>query len=290
MNIKVILYALTLAAVGLTAACDLTAPTPIPQSAALPAGPAAWIDAPLDQSSLPLAQYLVVSHASDPSGISSFELSVDGKVYHTDPAPGDQAGGTIVHIQQAWLPDTPGEYLLALRAANAHGDFGPYAYAHVTVDNAKKDRIGKNVPIAVPEMTPAPTFTTTPTKFPNPLVPNPAVITVVGLVDTNCHSGPDVLYNVNGTLKPGASLQIYGRNADSSWVWVQHPFVKDARCWLNVSVIQVNGDISPLPIIPAPPLPGAPASNSSGGSTRLKPTVQGATAAPPTPAPTAIFK
>jgi Bacterial SH3 domain len=96
-------------------------------------GPGAWIDAPLDGSTIPLAPYGVVSHASDPGGISTFELKVNGQLVSTDSIANDQAGQTIAHISQPWLPPAPGTYLLEVRAANGDGDYGPSVFAQVKV-------------------------------------------------------------------------------------------------------------------------------------------------------------
>ena len=128
---KTFLRISTLLVIVLSVACGQT-PSSIPQD--VPSGPGAWIDAPLDGSTIPLAAYDVVSHASDPGGMSEFELSVNGQVVSTDPVGGDQAGKTIAHISQPWLPPAPGTYLLAVRAANGNSEYGPSAFAQVIVE------------------------------------------------------------------------------------------------------------------------------------------------------------
>ncbi len=234
---KILVRSFALILVCLSAACgpnlDL-APTD------LPAGPAAWIDAPLNNSSLPLAEYDVVSHASDPAGISAFELSVNGNVLRTDSTGGDQAGATLAHIQQPWQPSTPGTYLLSVRAKNAQGAFGPYAYAHVTVGQATA------TPTATPTATLTATFTPTATS---------SAPIATGLQNTNCHFGPANVYKIDGTLFKGQSVPIEGINADRSWVWVQHPSIAGMHCWLSIPIVRITGSLDGLPIIPAPPLP-----------------------------------
>jgi hypothetical protein len=49
-----------------------------PRSADQLAGPQAWIDSPLDGSSLALAPLELVAHGSDPGGIITIEFSIDG--------------------------------------------------------------------------------------------------------------------------------------------------------------------------------------------------------------------
>jgi hypothetical protein len=117
---------------------------PIPED--LPSGPGAWIDAPLDGSTIPLAPYSVVSHASDAGGISSFELKVNGQIVGTDPVEGDQVGQTIAHISHEWLPPAPGTYLLEVRAANGSGEYGPSAFAKIYVGDIAET--GTPVPAA----------------------------------------------------------------------------------------------------------------------------------------------
>ena len=128
---RIILRISTLLVIAFSAACG---PTTVVSSEDVPTGPGAWIDAPLDGSTIPLAAYDVVSHASDPGGMSTFELKVNGQVVSTDPVQGDQAGKTIAHISQPWLPPAPGTYLVEVRAANGDGDYGPSAFAQVIVE------------------------------------------------------------------------------------------------------------------------------------------------------------
>ncbi len=223
--------------VCLSAACGPTLGLKITDPAA---GPSAWIDAPLNYSSLPLAEYDVVSHASDPGGIAAFELSVDGKVVATAPVPGDQAGATLAHVQQPWQPAAPGVYLLSVRARDTQGNFGPYAYAHVTVGQVTA------TPTVTPTVTPSATITPTATS---------SAPTATGLKNTNCHFGPGNIYKVDGTLFKGQSVPIEGIDAGRTWVWVKHPNLAGLHCWLSIPIVQVTGSLDGLPIIPAPPLP-----------------------------------
>lgn len=122
------------------------APTANPISEDVPSGPGTWIDAPLDGSTIPLAPYSVVSHASDVSGISLFELKVNGQIVGTDPVEGDQVGQTIVHISHDWLPPAPGTYLIEVRAANGNGEYGPVAFAQIYVGDSAET--GTPIPVA----------------------------------------------------------------------------------------------------------------------------------------------
>ncbi len=109
------------------------APASNPIAENITGGPGAWIDAPLDGSTIPLAPYNVVAHASDAGSISTFELKVNGQIVGTDAVDGDQVGQTIAHISHNWLPPAPGTYLLEVRAANTNGEYGPSAFAQIHV-------------------------------------------------------------------------------------------------------------------------------------------------------------
>jgi hypothetical protein len=100
----------------------------------LPAsGPQAWVDAPLNGSTIPLAPYQIIAHASSPSGISQFELMITGQGPEMIPAPADQAGQTLVYINHMWTPPAPGTYLIQVRAAGQDGAYGQMAEAQVQV-------------------------------------------------------------------------------------------------------------------------------------------------------------
>jgi hypothetical protein len=118
-------------------------------------GPQAWIDAPLDNMHIPLAPYEVVFHASDNSGVTSVELSINAQPVSL-PALA-QAGDKLVTVKYAWVPPQPGEYLLQARSGNGTGDWSGYSTARVWV--------GEITPTAVITITPTPT-TITPTITP----------------------------------------------------------------------------------------------------------------------------
>lgn len=97
------------------------------------AGPQAWVDAPLDGSTIPLAPYQIVAHASQPEGVQLFELTITSSGPETIPVPADQSGQTLVYINHTWTPPAPGTYLIQVRAAGPDGAYGPMAEAQVQV-------------------------------------------------------------------------------------------------------------------------------------------------------------
>ncbi|MFV2067800.1 MAG: hypothetical protein ACC645_12570, partial [Pirellulales bacterium] len=72
--------------------------------------------------------------------------------------------------------------------------------------------------------------------------------------NTNCRRGPSLEYDVLFSLLSGQTAEITGRNADSSW-WQIDPGLGGRVCWIAGSVVQINGDVSDVAVVAAPPLP-----------------------------------
>jgi uncharacterized protein YgiM (DUF1202 family) len=93
------------------------------------AGPSAWIDRPLDNSTHPLAPLIIQAHASDTSGVASFEFVVDDATLTIISA----TGGRLSEASYEWTPSAPGTYTIKVRATNAGGDVGAFASSRVTI-------------------------------------------------------------------------------------------------------------------------------------------------------------
>ena len=113
---------------------------------------------------------------------------------------------------------------------------------------------------------PSPTFTLTATP-PTPLstVPSalPATVVVqasstpggtffVVDVGANCRTGPGTNYDRIASFAQGTYLTPIGRNADSSWWYVQSGSTK---CWISASTGHTSGSVSGIPEVSAPPTP-----------------------------------
>jgi hypothetical protein len=125
-----------------------------------------WIDAPLNNDSIPLAAYPMVVHANSSQGIDAFEFSVDGQVlgeYPPDPIQPGDGDVTLYSASYDWNPTAPGSYVLSVRPRNNEGVFGPSAVAQVTVIGEYTD-LSLFTPEATPEPTAAPTQTPGPTE------------------------------------------------------------------------------------------------------------------------------
>jgi hypothetical protein len=140
------------------------------------AGPAVWLDRPLDGSQYPLAPLMVQAHARpEPGGqILEVQLWVNGalaqRVGNPDPA------RPLVNLEQTWTPPANGEYLLEVRAVNAVGVNSPPASARIRIGGVMPsptvaEAPPASVPTATPTVTssvPAPASADTPTPTPTP--------------------------------------------------------------------------------------------------------------------------
>jgi len=119
-----------------------------------------------------------------------------------------------------------------------------------------------------PTETSAPTETAFPTDTPLPPLPTetptelpptemPAQKSVVMATDSNVNirSGPSTDYEIVDTLSIGESLEIVGRNDDSSWWQVSTP---SGLAWVAASVVAVSNIDDSIPIAEAPTPPVQP--------------------------------
>lgn len=109
------------------------------------------------------------------------------------------------------------------------------------------------MPIAdAPEPTPTSTPMPEPTNVPEE---NQPPIVTAGDSNINVRSGPGTDYDVVGTLSAGQSLEIVGRNSDSSWWQVSAP---DGLCWVSAGVVTSSNVDDTIPIVEVPPPPVQP--------------------------------
>lgn len=197
--------------------------------------PQAWIDAPLDGMVLPLAAYNIVAHASDPTGISQIEISVNGSVIGTVAGSGVLFNGT-----QTWTPSAPGEYLIRARGMNSGGEWSDYAEAKIVVQG---EAVSTPPPVTVaPASSPAPTYT-----------PTPSVPTLVLIQNANCRRGPSQVYDVLTSLLTGQAVPIVGKNEDETWWLVRIP--TGELCWISKVTGNAQGNTGIVPVAQASPAP-----------------------------------
>jgi hypothetical protein len=109
------------------------------------------------------------------------------------------------------------------------------------------------IPTAVPIVIPDPTHTSLPPATPRPTTtPSPVVNVSASSGAVNLRGGPGTNYQIVGALDQNETLQAYGRNTTGDWVTTE-----DGREWVATWVVEIEGDVSALPVVAAPPVPTA---------------------------------
>ena len=99
-----------------------------------------WIDAPLNNSILPLIPYTIVFHGASFVGVTEFEIQINGAVVATVPPLATGSGGsqygTLFMAEYNWNPSAPGTYLIKVQA-KGNGQFSPPDQVQVTIKGGK---------------------------------------------------------------------------------------------------------------------------------------------------------
>ena len=124
------------------------------------------------------------------------------------------------------------------------------------------------VPTAAPPTnTPLPTDTPLPTETPAPTATPeiaatsepttaPAINAVARMVkNTNCRSGPSTAFPMVFIALQGESLKILSGTTVDKYVIVENPTVSGQSCWLWTEFVEVQGDLTGLPVVTPPPTP-----------------------------------
>lgn len=72
------------------------------------------------------------------------------------------------------------------------------------------------------------------------------------VLDANCRMGPSDVYGVAGSFMNGEIAFIHGRNYTTTWWWIEFP-EEGEHCWVWDGSVQLSGDTTAVPVIPAPP-------------------------------------
>jgi hypothetical protein len=113
------------------------------------------------------------------------------------------------------------------------------------------------------EVTPLPP-TETPTELPTATIaftPTSAVPLAEVSVNTNCRTGPGIIYDWVSVLLVGQEAEVIARNADGSYWVIQNPGGA-GTCWLWGFYATVQGSTASLPVWDAPPTPTPLATNT----------------------------
>jgi hypothetical protein len=235
-------------------ACEIpeeSLPTPEPKSLV-------WIDAPLDGSWLPMKPNKLVFHGASYSGISQFDVQVNGlSVALVTPGSTESGGaqfGTLFMGEYLWTPPAPGTYIITVFAVSG-GQSGSSAQAQVIIGNAEE---AKEAPAEVPAdepalevitETPAPaaTATVTPTS-------EPQACMLTALVNLFCRPAPG--YEPVDSFTVGQTSEVLAQSAALYSVMGPNNHVK---CTVpkDDNYVSVEGDCNNLPEFNPPPPPTA---------------------------------
>ena len=223
----------------LISACNGATATPTP-------GPQVqtWIDAPLPNATLPLAPYQLVFHSTSFTGVSEFEVRVNGLVNGLVAPLASGSGGPQGHLfyaEYAWTPPAPGTYLLSVRAMDSQQQFGPSAQVQVVVGDVLAEAVDEPPPVQ-----PAPTDT----------VELAAACTYTALVNLFCRFGPGQFYAEVDSFVPEVAADVIGVSPDKTHVQVIGPNFGNA-CFVPVEARfgQLDGACDDLTVVQIPALP-----------------------------------
>jgi hypothetical protein len=67
-----------------------------------------------------------------------------------------------------------------------------------------------------------------------------------------CRFGPASEYSIDGKLADGVTTLALARNSSSSWIRIEHQAHAGWNCWLKAADVSVSGNLTSVPIEPAP--------------------------------------
>ncbi len=138
-------------------------------------------------------------------------------------------------------------------------------------------------PTTIPTRTP--TYTPVPTIFVGVTAePCGSQPTVWAISTANLRSGPGMEYPIIGNLIYNEARAIVGRAQDAEW-WLL-PLSETETAWVANIAVTVQGDVSHVPVVPAPPLNGV-TPTAAAVTWNPTPNPMCPTAVPPTETPTA---
>ena len=130
-------------------------------------GPQAWLDHPLNNTSIPIAPLIIMAHASDADGVAKFEFAVNDTSVATVDAGGSRLGSAAFE----WTPPGPGTYTIRVRAVDNGGNVGADATAVVTVGGDIIELPPSATPTPAIGITQGPTTLPSETAIPNTATP-----------------------------------------------------------------------------------------------------------------------
>jgi hypothetical protein len=111
-----------------------------------------------------------------------------------------------------------------------------------------------------PTETPTLPVTITPTISLVPTITNTLAIPlqkIIVSVNTNCRTGPDKAFPVEGSLLAGHSTTVHGIDPTGQYYYIRNPDPGREYCWLSAKYATVGGAVSLLPVMTSMPTPTA---------------------------------
>lgn len=180
--------------------------------------PQAWIDAPLNESYLPLDPYEIVYHISDQESIATGELSINDQVVESLSNP--DSSKKLATLKYLWTPTEPGTYLLSVRAQGTDGTWGTEAQSVVYIGEVTDTE----------ECIPA----------------------VEIIMNAACRLGSTTYHLPVTYLLEGDNLPIMGSNLDQTWWAVQVPD-QNQPCWVSGQTVSPVCQPEEIAYLPSPP-------------------------------------
>jgi hypothetical protein len=105
---------------------------------------------------------------------------------------------------------------------------------------------------SLPADTVSPTFPYMGPSTATPMVLMPLLIVTV---NTNCRTGPDKSFRVEGSLLKGETTTVHGIDTAGQYWYIRNPDPGLEFCWLSGKYATVSGDLALLPVMTAMPTP-----------------------------------
>lgn len=225
--------------------------------------PITWIDQPLDGAELPLSPVKIQAHAADSDGIESIEFLLFEDLIASVPTGGTRMENASIE----WQPQKSGEYTIAVRAIDSIGNTNTRSMANVTI-TVGTEPAPSNTLASLMTFTPtaASMFTDTPhpadTLTPKPEISETPILTpsisthptFILSQNAHCRFGPSTMFDSQTILMQGETVQIEGRNSDTTWFWVRKPSGND-NCWVSSVTGTTSGNPNAIKMIATPMLP-----------------------------------
>ena len=122
------------------------------------------------------------------------------------------------------------------------GNTGGMDLLNIVIAPMKFPGTGLDVLNQTPTLIPTSTYTPTPGKL--SFTPN---------LNANCHTGPDLIFDVLDVVPKGQSYPIDGRNLAGDWVRIM--LNPNRGCWVMASSGIASGDLSGVRVLITPPTP-----------------------------------